>query len=104
MIRRFSRLRIFEHWGVVLSTLILFATGLSQRFWHLDFSQWLILKMGGIHNVRWIHRYAGVFFSFELILNVATAVAGVVRGRRSPSMFLAGKDFRDAVETLKTEL
>ncbi len=47
MIRRFSRLRIFEHWGIVLSTLILFATGLSQRFWHLDFSQWLILKMGG---------------------------------------------------------
>ena len=39
MIRRFSRLRIFEHWGIVLSTLLLFATGLSQRFWDLDFSQ-----------------------------------------------------------------
>jgi formate dehydrogenase gamma subunit len=101
MIRRFSRLRIFEHWMIVLSTLILFATGLSQRFWHLDFSQWLILKMGGIDNVRWIHRYAGVFFSLGLLLNVVVAVAGVVRGRWSPSMFITRKDFTDAVENVK---
>ena len=101
MVRRFSRLRILEHWGIVLSTLVLFATGLSQRFWHLDFSQWLILQMGGIDNVRWIHRYAGVFFSFELILNVVTAVAGVVRGRWTPSMFITRKDFTDAVENMR---
>jgi formate dehydrogenase gamma subunit len=100
-IRRFSRLRIFEHWGIVLCTLILFATGLSQRFWHLDFSQWLILKMGGIDNVRWIHRYAGIFFSLGLILNVVVAVAGVVRGRWSPSMFITRKDFTDAVVNMK---
>lgn len=101
MIRRFSRLRIFEHWGIVLCTLILFATGLSQRFWHLDFSQWLILKMGGIDNVRWIHRYTGFFFSLGLILNVVVAVAGVVRGKWTPSMFITRKDFTDAVENLK---
>jgi len=101
MIRRFSRLRIFEHWVMVLSTLILFATGLSQRFWHLDFSQWLILKMGGIDSVRWIHRYAGVFFSLQLIVNVVVAVAGVVRGRWAPSMFITRKDFTDAVENMK---
>ena len=101
MFRRFSRLRICEHWVMVLSTLILFATGLSQRFWHLDFSQWLILKMGGIDNVRWIHRYAGVFFSLQLVLNVVVAVAGVVRGRWAPSMFITRKDFTDVVENMK---
>lgn len=101
MIRRFSRLRILEHWAIILSTLILFATGLSQRFWTLDFSQWLILKMGGIDNVRWIHRYAGVFFSLGLILNVVVAVAGVVRGKWGPSMFITRKDFTDAVENMK---
>jgi formate dehydrogenase subunit gamma len=101
MIRRFSRLRICEHWVMVLSTLILFVTGLSQRFWHLDFSQWLILKMGGIDNVRWIHRYAGVFFSLQLILNVVVAVAGVIRGRWAPTMFITRKDFTDAVENMK---
>jgi len=101
MIRRFSRLRIFEHWGIVLSTLVLFATGLSQRFWNLDFSQWLILKMGGIDNVRLLHRVAGIFFSLGLLLNVVVAVAGVVRGRWTPSMFITKKDFTDAVENMK---
>ncbi len=101
MIRRFSRWRIFEHWGIVLSTLILFATGLSQRFWHLDFSQWLILQMGGIDNVRWIHRYTGVLFSLGLILNVVVAVAGVVRGKWTLSMFITRKDFTDAIENMK---
>jgi formate dehydrogenase subunit gamma len=100
-IRRFSRLRIAEHWCIVFSTLVLFATGLSQRFWHLDFSQWLILTLGGIDNVRWIHRYMGVFFSLELILNVAVAVAGVVRGRWGASMFITRKDFTDAVRNMK---
>ena len=101
MIRRFSRLRILEHWGIVLSTLILFATGLSQRFWQLDFSQWLILKMGGIDSVRWIHRYAGVFFSLQLILNVVVAISGVVRKGWAPSMFITRKDFTDSVENMK---
>jgi formate dehydrogenase subunit gamma len=101
MIRRFSRLRILEHWGIVLSTLVLFATGLSQRFWDQEFSQWLILKLGGIDNVRWIHRYAGVLFSIGLIMNVAIAVAGIVRGRWAPSMFITRKDFTDAIENMK---
>ena len=101
MIRRFSRWRIFEHWGIILSTLLLFATGLSQRFWNLDFSQWLILWMGGIDNVRWIHRYTGILFSLGLILNVIVAISGVVRGKWAPSMFITRKDFTDAVQNMK---
>lgn len=100
-IRRFSRLRILEHWGIVLSTLVLFATGLSQRFWHLDFSQWIILNLGGIDNVRWIHRYAGIIFSLELVLNIVVAVAGIVRGWWAPSMFITRKDLTDAVENVR---
>jgi cytochrome b subunit of formate dehydrogenase len=57
--------------------------------------------MGGIDNVRWIHRYAGIFFSLGLILNVVVAVAGVVRGRWTPSMFITRKDFTDAVVNMK---
>ena len=101
MVRRFNRLRIAEHWGIILSTIVLFATGLSQRFWHLDSSQWFILKIGGIDNVRLIHRYTGIFFSLELILNVVVAVAGFTRGRWEASMAISRKDFADALQNMK---
>ena len=100
-IRRFSRFRVAEHWGIILSTLVLFATGLSQRFWHLDSSQWFILKMGGIDNVRLIHRYAGVFFFLQLFFNVTVAAAGVARGRWEASMFVTRKDISDAIQNMK---
>ncbi len=100
-IRRFSTYRILEHWGIILSTMVLFATGLSQRFWHLETSQWFILKLGGIDNVRLIHRYAGLLFALELLANVLVGIGGVVRGKWQPSMFITRKDYEDAVHNIR---
>ena len=100
-IRRFSTYRILEHWGIILSTMILFATGLCQRFWNLEFSQWFILKLGGIDNVRLIHRYAGLLFSLELLASVLVGMLGVIRGKWQPSMFITKKDYEDAVHNIR---
>lgn len=100
-IRRFSTYRILEHWGIIVTTMILFATGLCQRFWHLEMSQWFILKLGGIDNVRLIHRYTGLLFSLELLMNVFVGIMGVIRGRWQPSMFITKKDYEDAIHNIK---
>ncbi|OGP33247.1 MAG: hypothetical protein A2X88_06010 [Deltaproteobacteria bacterium GWC2_65_14] len=100
-IRRFSAYRVAEHWGIILTTMILFATGLCQRFWHLDLSQGFILKMGGVDNVRLLHRYAGLVFSLEIFLNVTVGVAGVVLGKWQPTMFITRKDFEDAIHNIR---
>ncbi|MBK5094205.1 MAG: cytochrome b/b6 domain-containing protein [Deltaproteobacteria bacterium] len=100
-IRRFSTFRIVEHWGIILTTMILFATGLCQRFWHLELSQWFILKLGGIDNVRLIHRYTGILFSLELLMNISVGMMGVVRGKWQPSMFITRKDYEDAIHNIK---
>ena len=100
-IRRFSVFRISEHWMVVLTSVVLFATGLSQRFWHMESAQWFILKMGGVDNVRWIHRYAGLLFSLALILHVAVATGRVLRRKWSPSMMIRREDFRDAIHNMR---
>src|SRR5574341_1261939 len=100
-VRRFSAFRSAEHWAIIVTTVVLFATGLSQRFWHLDSSQWFILKLGGIDNVRLIHRYAGVFFFLQLFFNVTVAAAGVARGKWEASMFVTRKDFSDAIQNMK---
>lgn len=100
-IRRFSVFRIYEHWLVILTSVVLFATGLSQRFWHMDSAQWFILKMGGVDNVRWVHRYAGLLFSFGLILHVSVAVANVLKRKWSPSIMITKDDFRHAIHNMR---
>src|SRR5574341_2413418 len=100
-VRRFSAFRSAEHWAIIVTTVVLFATGLSQRFWHLDASQWFILKLGGIDNVRLIHRFTGLFFFLEIVLNIVVGIAGVLRGRWQPTMFISRKDVADAVHNIK---
>jgi len=100
-IRRFGVSRIVEHWMIILTTVVLFATGLSQRFWQLDSSQWIILKLGGIDNVRLIHRYAGILFSLGLLLHLAVAVAKVGLGRWQPSMLINREDIAQAIHNMR---
>ncbi len=99
--RRFSGYRIAEHWVIILTTITLFVTGLSQRFWHLESSQWFILKLGGVDNVRLIHRYTGLIFSLEIFWNVAVAFLGVMRSRWEASMFVTRKDFQDSIHNIR---
>ena len=53
-VKRFPLARFVEHWVLVLTFGVLVCTGLSQKFYSLDVSQWLILRLGGIDNVRLI--------------------------------------------------
>jgi formate dehydrogenase gamma subunit len=100
-IRRFSGFRIAEHWVMIFTTVVLFATGLTQRFWSFDSAQWFILKMGGIDSVRLIHRYTGLVFSLQLFLHVGVGIMGVMTRRMQPSMMINSLDVRDAVHNIK---
>jgi formate dehydrogenase gamma subunit len=100
-IRRFSTFRIIEHWMIVFSSIILLATGLCQRFWHVESAQWFILRMGGIDIVRLVHRYAGLFFAMEIIIHVAVAFAGVATKKWESSMFITRDDLVAAVHNIR---
>jgi formate dehydrogenase gamma subunit len=94
-VKRFSAGRIFEHWAHVLTFLALVATGLSQRFSALDFSQWFILLLGGIDNVRLVHRFTGIALSLGVLTHTGVAAYGLVRGKWQPTMVITKKDFAD---------
>lgn len=96
-VKRFSGARIAEHWIHVATFMVLVCTGLSQKFFSLDASQWIILHLGGIDSVRVIHRFAGVLFSVEVIVHLVVAAVGIVHGRWQPSMVITKKDFTDLV-------
>ncbi len=100
-VKRFSQARILEHWLHVLTFGVLLCTGLSQKFYTLDFSQWVILFLGGIDNVRLIHRIAGAIFCVELAVHLAVAAAGIIYGRWQPTMIITKKDFTDVVHNIR---
>jgi formate dehydrogenase subunit gamma len=100
-VRRFSTARIVEHWVHVLFFCVLVCTGLTQRFYSLDISQWIILHLGGIDVVRLIHRFAGVVFSLGVCTHMAVAAFGVVYKKWQPSMVITKKDFTDVVHNVR---
>ena len=100
-VRRFSPARIVEHLAHVITFVVLVCTGLSQRFYSLDISQWIILHLGGIDNVRLIHRFAGVIFSLEVITHLTVAAIGIVYKKWQPSMVITKKDFTDVVHNIR---
>jgi len=100
-INRFGIFRIAEHWLVMAAFSLLFLTGLSQRYYSFDLSQWFIFKAGGIDSVRLIHRYAGISFSLLFLLHSVIAFIGVAGRRWRPSMIITKKDFADAIHNVK---
>lgn len=100
-IRRFSISRIIEHYLVMTIFTTLVVTGLTQKFYSLDISQWLIFYLGGIDNVRLIHRYTGVVFLTTTILHILIAIIGVASKKWQPSMIVNKNDFTDAIQNIR---
>jgi formate dehydrogenase gamma subunit len=99
--KRFSASRIIEHWIHMTTFSVLVATGLSQKFYTLDLSRWIILHMGGIDNVRIVHRYAGILFALAVVVHILSAIVGVIVKKWQPSMVITKNDFVNAVHNVR---
>lgn len=100
-VRRFSVYRIIEHWLVAAVFMVLVTTGLSQRFYTFDISQWFVITLGGIDAVRLIHRINGLILVCLTVQHIAAGFWGVLFRKWDPSILINGKDFSDAVDNLK---
>ena len=100
-IRRFSAFRIVEHWVYMLTFVLLAITGLSQKFYYLDVSTWVILHSGGIDSVRLIHRYTGIIFSAVTLMHIMVGIIGITLKKWTPSMLINRKDFSDVVHNIR---
>jgi formate dehydrogenase subunit gamma len=100
-IRRFGTFRIIEHLAFMLTFVVLVLTGLTQKFYSLDISIWVIFRLGGIDFVRLIHRYAGIVFLAVTSLHVITAIIGLAFKKWQPSMAITRKDFSDVIQNIR---
>jgi formate dehydrogenase subunit gamma len=98
---RFSWWARLQHAAVILLFGVLLLTGMPQKWPYLELSRRIIEHLGGIFAVRWLHRAAGVAFCGLLLAHLAVAIGGALSRRIQPSMLLARKDFRDALDFLR---
>jgi formate dehydrogenase gamma subunit len=103
-IRRFPVARIVEHLLLIVLFLALAATGLAQKFHHVEMSQWLFAVTGGIDMLRRVHHYAGMAFAVLLLLHVMTAAFGVTVLGWRPSMLVSRQDVLDAAHDVRYAL
>jgi len=96
-VTRFSVRQRVEHASVGLLFILLAVTGLAQEFFPMHWAEWIILTMGGIDRVRWIHRSAGIVFSVLLVFHLTAGMWQAIRKRTTPAMLPTRKDFRDAI-------
>jgi formate dehydrogenase gamma subunit len=98
---RFSLRQRIEHISVMVLFLTLSVTGLPQKFFDSWWATPIILLLGGIDQVRWIHRAAGLTFVLLTVVHLTTAIGLVVTGRSPLSLVPTRQDFRDAIQTLR---
>ncbi len=101
---RFSRYRRAEHALLVTSFLLLLLTGFPQKFNDHGWAEWLIMTLGGMDQVRVIHRFAGFVFSLQAVGHILLNVLWLFRGRIQPDMLAEKKDFTDALNSVKLAL
>ena len=98
---RFNLRERIEHAIVVVLFVALAATGMPQKFHEAGVSKAIVDALGGISQVRYLHRLAGVVFAALTLSHLTAVVFGVVTRRSSLAMIPRPKDFRDAVRTIR---
>src|SRR3989304_2915823 len=101
---RFRLWQRLEHWLLAASFMGLLATGLPQKFNQAEASLWVVNALGGIDNVRSLHRVLATLFVAESVLHVGEIGLDLMRRRFRPSMVVPLQDFRDAFNMLRYSL
>jgi formate dehydrogenase gamma subunit len=98
---RFALAQRIEHWVMTISFVILMVTGLPQRYALSTWADYIIEGLGGIEQVRIIHRIAAVVFMLVMIFHFIDVAYKVYVLRLRPSMMPTFKDVRDLFNSIR---
>jgi formate dehydrogenase gamma subunit len=101
LVTRFNRFERGQHLAVMVLFSILAVTGFPQKFHEGEWAHWLVSAMGGISQVRHLHRLAGGMFAGLAMIHLGSVIAAVLARRSSLAMVPTRKDFQDSVNTLR---
>jgi len=98
---RFSVSQRLEHLLTMACFGALLVTGLPQKFSDASLSMSVINTLGGIDNVRFLHRVFATAFIFSAFYHVGAIGLSTLRGKFSLSMAPTLHDFVDALVMLR---
>ena len=102
--QQYQRFRLgarVEHIILLVSFTVLALTGLPQRYAQLEFSQTMVNAMGGIENVRIVHRYAAFLLVLGSFYHLFTSFYRIYVRRERHRMLPDRKDATDLVDFVK---
>ena len=102
--KRFSVIQRIEHIVLIVSFTTLGLTGLAQKFSGNDIAAAFIQLLGGIENVRIIHRVAAIALALESIYHIIILAHKTYVRRTELSMLPGPKDALDALDVLRYNL
>ncbi len=98
---RFTVGRRIEHIVMFTTFIILAVTGLPQKYHNMEWAQQAVLAMGGIENIRVIHRWAAAIMIAGFAYHVIWAIIlGLVKRetRKALEILPSVKDVRDVIQ------
>ena len=99
--KRFTSGQRWEHGLLILSGLILFLTGVVQKYRNTTWSQQILSTPERLEAIQQIHHIFAVLLVAEVIYHLGRAIYLMVRRRLPGDMFPTWQDVRDAWQMLK---
>ncbi len=98
---RFNSWQRVQHWLLAGCFVALAITGLPQKYDDAGLSVSIINALGGIDNVRFLHRVLACVLMFQAVLHLIEIGLSILRRRFRPSMMITFQDFRDAFDMVR---
>jgi formate dehydrogenase subunit gamma len=73
-IRRFTRRHIVNHFVMIACFIGLVVTGMPQKYASTEWAKGVVLIIGGVERVRWVHHFLGTLMAFQLVWHFLEAI------------------------------
>ena len=73
-LRRFTRRHILNHWVMILTFIGLVVTGMPQKYADQAWAKGVVMIVGGVERVRWIHHALGTIMALQLVWHLIEAL------------------------------
>ena len=100
-IRRFTKRQIINHWLMLITFVGLVITGMPQKFAETAWAKGIVLIIGGVERVRFIHHVLGTIMAVQLVWHLLEGIWLHLVRRLDMPMVPRIADVKDFIHQIK---